>query len=913
MKGRALVWLFASPALAAELPPDEMETVVVTGSRIRGTADEHTAPVTIVSHQELARGGNDSLGRALQSLPFNTGSAPNTNVNNGGDGATRVDLRGLTPKRTLVLLNGRRLPNGGVGADSSVDIDSLPLSMVEHVEVLTTGASSVYGADAIGGVVNVITHKNVDGATFGAQLSQAEPGDGAIRRAQLLFGRQWSRGSWSFGLDVVDQQAVNMDARDYSAAQFAVANESGDRVESGSPGIPDGRFLVSAGNGLGLAPGLYTRVAGSTDQSASDWRPVTPDDTFNFAPFNLLQTPNERATFWLAGTHVLNDGIELFVEGAAARRESAQILAPASYMLVAGNAPVAPNGVPQIPANNYYNPFAVPVARGQRRLMEVGERGFEQRVDSWRALAGARGMLRGWNWEVTAARADSDAITRENGVALSGRFVAGLGPSGPDALGNIVCGVPDPGTGIVPAAAVIAGCVPINLFGGAGSITQEQVDFMATQLRDPGNNSQTFASFTVDGSWSRSWAGDLRWAFGAEYRREAGGYEYDLVRSGGTVGEGLAADTPQASFEAVEAFAEVRIPLASTLDSTLGVRTSEFSSFGTNTTAHAGLRWRPADAWTLRADFAQLFRAPSLTELFERQIEGDGFVPHDPCGHDPSPAQQVNCEANGVPGGSYVQEVFDSNLIFAGGNPRLEPEQGHSFNLGVEWAPASERLNLRADYFQTRLDDFIAARDPEAILAECANRGTAAACANIERFEDGSLLSVDTRQSNLGRVTVAGIDLGAQLGMATRAGDLGVRLVATHLLEHDTQPFEGGTTLSNVGRANVRMLLPRWRALSGVDWTRGDWRLGYSLQFIGAVDACSVALNGAPYCASTGSVLYHDVEFAYQWRNLGLRAGVNNLSARDPPFINGGFANTDPATYRLLGRTWFMHLVYALE
>ena len=180
MNYRALIaCVLATPALSAESPQsDEMDTVVVTGSRIRGAADEHTAPVTEISQQELARGGNDSLGRALQRLPFNTGSAPNTNVNNGGDGSTRVDLRGLTPKRTLVLLNGRRLPNGGVGADSSVDIDSLPLSMVERVEVLTTGASAVYGADAIGGVVNVITREDVEGVEVGAQFSQAERGDG---------------------------------------------------------------------------------------------------------------------------------------------------------------------------------------------------------------------------------------------------------------------------------------------------------------------------------------------------------------------------------------------------------------------------------------------------------------------------------------------------------------------------------------------------------------------------------------------------------------------------------------------------------------------------------------------------------------------------------------------------------------
>ena len=442
----------------------------------------------------------------------------------------------------------------------------------------------------------------------------------------------------------------------------------------------------------------------------------------------------------------------------------------------------------------------------------------------------SRGNFREWNWELSVARAQSDADSQEDGVPLSERFVAGLGPSGPDAAGSIVCGMPDPGTGIVPAAAIIADCVPINLFGGAGSITQERASISwrcGCAIRAA--TTQTLADFTMDGSWGRSWAGDLRWGLGAEYRRESGGYEYDLVRSGGTVGVGLAADTPQASFDSAEVFAEVRMPLASTLDSTLGVRVSDFSSFGSHTTAHAGLRWQPVDAWTLRADFAQLFRAPSLAELYEREIERDGNVITDPCGHDPTPEQRVNCAANGVPGGSYVQSDNDIYLISAGGNPALEPEQGHSFNVGVEWEPVRERWNLRADYFQTRLDDFISAREPELILGECVNQGSAVACDNIERFEDGSLDSIDTRKSNFGRVTVAGVDLAAQLHIPVRGGDVGARLIATHLLEHESQIFEGGTTISNAGRANGGMLLPRWRALGGVDWTHGDWRLGYTV------------------------------------------------------------------------------------
>ena len=170
---RARPWrntlLLALPAFAQageSAGRDVVDTVIVTGSRIRSDAGESTGPVTVMSNEQLNRGGNDSLGKVLQTLPYNTGAPTNTNVNNGGDGSTRVALRGLGPQRTLVLLNGRRLPNGGIGADSSVDVDSLPLSMVERVEVLTTGASAVYGADAVGGVLNVITRSGFEASNW---------------------------------------------------------------------------------------------------------------------------------------------------------------------------------------------------------------------------------------------------------------------------------------------------------------------------------------------------------------------------------------------------------------------------------------------------------------------------------------------------------------------------------------------------------------------------------------------------------------------------------------------------------------------------------------------------------------------------------------------------------------------------
>jgi iron complex outermembrane recepter protein len=900
------------PGLAQAGEPgeaDAIHTVVVTGSRIRTEAGETTGPVTVLAKEQLTRGGNDSLGKVLQTLPYNTGSPPNTNVNAGGDGSTRIDLRGLEPQRTVTLLNGRRLPNGGIGADASVDIDSLPLSMVDRVEVLTTGASAVYGADAIGGVVNVITRSHFKGVELGLQRSEAERGDGAITRAQALVGGDIGQGSWMLGADYVDQKGVSAAAREYSAVPLAVASAEGARVPTGSLVIPDGIFEVPDENALELPPGLYTRVPGATGQTASDWRPYT-DETFNFAPYTYLQTPNERGSLWLLGNQPLGDGLELFFEGLFSRRESSQNLAPAPFVTESS-----------VPADNYYNPFGVEVPFGLRRLVELGTRSFSQRVEMWRALAGVRGELGAWTWEVSAATSESDPVTRENGLPLAEPLMSGLGPSGRDASGRIVCGPPDPDTGIVPASAVIGGCVPINLFGGAGSITQDQVDYVAGPLRDEGYNSQRLASIGLEGPWGRTPAGEILWALGGEFRRHSGAYQYDPRRVGGTVSTGLAGDISGGTFEAREGYAEVRLPLVDDpggwgkLGVALGGRVSDFSTFGTHSTWHAGLRWELSRVWAVRADYATVFRAPALNELYVAQDSQLEFQPTDPCGNSPTPEQQANCAANGVPGGSYVQSPDGLYRLFAGGNTDLEPEEGYSFDAGVEFrSTGAAAWRTSVDFFQTRLDGFVESPDAEVILSECADHGTALACGKIQRLTDGSIRSVDARLSNYGRVTVEGIDLGARVDFSSRAGEFNLHALVTNLLEHTVQVFEGGESIERLGRANFGFALPEWRGLGGVSWTRDVWSAGYTLQWTGAYTDCGFTLELEPYCFEVPSVLYHDLDASYQWGGIVIRTGVNNLTDRDPPYLTGAAqANTNQGTYRLLGRTYFLQVSYAMK
>ena len=195
------------------------------------------------------------------------------------------------------------------------------------------------------------------------------------------------------------------------------------------------------------------------------------------------------------------------------------------------SAPLLPDGERGIPATNYYNPFGVDLVVARRRLVELGDRGFNEEIDLWRAVAGVRGRFGDWSWEagsVCLQRRCGD--NRDQACVAFARFIPALGPSGPDASGRIVCGERDPATGVVPEANVISGCVPLDLFGGVGSITREQSDYLGATLRDRGENSQRFLDVSLEGPSGRLPAGELRWALGAEYRREEGQYRFDPLR-----------------------------------------------------------------------------------------------------------------------------------------------------------------------------------------------------------------------------------------------------------------------------------------------------------------------------------------------------------------------------------------------
>ena len=911
----------------APQPDDEpIEEIIVTGTRL---PFHPTDAVTVLSRRDIERGGANSIGDVLLALPQNAGSPLNTNVNMAGepiygdgrgDGSVRIALRGHS---TLVLLNGRRFPNSGAdGADTSVDLNTLPISFVDRIEVLPSGASAIYGADAVGGVVNVITRRDLVGITLAASQTLSEHGDGQVTMGQAAGGLDLFGGTWFLGAEHVAQDGVRLDRRGYSEVPLVIIDGNGTLAPFGNRATPDGRFEVPGGNALGLAPGIYTRVEGATGQTAADYRLIDPAvDFFNIAPYNYSQTPNERSALWLIGSRPLGERVNVFVEGLVHHRESAQQTAPSPYF--SGPLPGLADGSGGIPADHYYNPFGVDLVRAgppvvSRRFVELGNRSFTEEVDLWRVLIGLEGAVAGWGWTLSVGSSKSDAATFETGAVFGTRFIDALGPSGPDESGHIVCGVPDAATGVVPAASIISGCVPVNLFGGAGTITPDQLDYVSPGLlRHTGTNEEQIAELVLKGSWGQLSGRDLHWVVGLDYRREVG----RSVPDPSLVAEGEGVVLTGAEYDTTELFLEGQFPLlrdrpiAREVDLSFGLRWSNASSFDSHLSWQAGLHWQPLEEWSLHANYADVFTTPALWLLHDPQIRLQGFD-IDPCGNDPAPIQRENCSANGVPGGAYVQDETEFEIL-AGGNPHLEPETGHSIAAGVLYTPRwMEGLSLGVDFNSLELSNLVGQLSVGQVLFECAEHGLPQVCDDIQRFPHGHIRQVSTFNENFGGLyETRSFDFAIEWAGSAPVGDLNARLLSTYLARWDEQPFLEATVFRHAGRFDAGAM-PRWRSMGTVDWNYGRWLASYGFSYIGSYSQLVVpgptGNSFEPYTRRIEPVLYQDIEVRFEFGSgITIRAAITNLTDEDPPYVNlASPANTDPGTYRLLGRSYFLELRY---
>lgn len=939
--GAASSTVIASNAFAQEEEGEGVEKIEVTGSRIKQTDLEGAAPVTIISRDDILATGITDVGDLIQRLPAMSGSPLGTTTNNGGTGAVQVNLRGLGAIRTLVLINGRRVVEGN-------DFQTIPATMIKRVEILKDGASAVYGADAVAGVVNIITRDDFEGLELEYQYTEAfDVDNSAQHRFSLISGKAFDGGNVVFGIEYVDQDPITQGDTDVDFLNNSFFIVDGDLYDEfgflppsdpnsalfpvGSSRIPgsnlnfnpNSQFISSPSESLTLDPAFF---GGNGIVTADQFRPYVGsgavNDTYNYAPVNFIQTPFERYNVFAETNFEITDTLIFNSLVRFNSRTSAQELAPVPYdtqfdpgfQVETLDADGNPTGNFQngISADNVYNPFGEDIIRSRRRMVEANRR-FDQDITQVQAIFGLEGELTdSWFWDATYNYGYRSGSFVDRGQYVGARLELALGPSFFDDNGNAVCGTPD---------APIDGCVPLNLFGGPGTVTQEQLDYVSAPLVDTFQSSLEILTLGVTGEVEGFGAGPIGLAFGYEHRdqdvrnaTDSGKLTEAVTGNSGGVAAG--------SYHVNSLFGEVFVPILDgdmTLDFTGGFRYDDYSTFGSNTTYQAKLVFAPFDGLLLRATVGEVFREPNIAELFSPQQ--DSF----PSGQDPcntgsfgglTAEQQGRCLAQGVPQGGYIQTDTQYRGR-QGGNPDLAPEEGDTVTLGVAWSPDfAEGFSITLDYWKIEIDEVITTLNEQTILEGCVIGGIDSLCSNIQRFGDGRIDAVFSVTNNFDTREAEGIDAEFRYNMETEFGDFNFGLLWTHLLERNDIVVGvndagevGQVTIEQAGRFSLDddEAFAENKINASIDWIWDDLAVSYLIEHIDGIEA---EANFIDYTQYVGSQTYHDLTATYNFEtDTRVTLGIQNIFDKQPPYIDAAFnGSTDEATYRLFGRTVFFRL-----
>ncbi|NOU50579.1 TonB-dependent receptor [Pseudoalteromonas sp. JBTF-M23] len=909
----------ASSAIAAEEAAEEFEKIQVTGSRIKRADMEGANPVQLITRDDLVASGISNVGDILQEIPSVAGQGTNAAVNNGGSGAVRVSLRGLGAERTLVLLNGRRVVASGSGANASVDLSTIPTAIIKRVEVLKDGASAIYGSDAVGGVVNIITRDDFEGFEANAMYDASTHGaDGETKSYDFTVGFSGDKGNVVVSAYYSQYGEQMSGDRDWSEFELDLDPDTGDFSKGGSSAPPWGRYngvnadvegaCNSFTHGAGSGPGQSdpTDFTNPTGYDCWDW----DKDTYNYAPANYHLTPSERYGVFAQASYEFSDSLRFFSEMNFNRRASDTKLAPLPL------APLAFFGQ-NIPysKDNYYNQQFGPknvngetadIADWRRRVVETGGRDTTFRVETVRAVFGFEGEINDtWGYEVSYIFGRNDgAINRAGGVNFE-KVADAVGPSFLDAeSGQVLCGTPDN---------VIEGCVSLNTFGIPGTetqISQEMLDYISFEAHDLGYNEQQIMSASVFGDAFELPAGTVGVAFGVEHREEKGGDLPDALIALG-ITSGSSRQKTVGSYSVDEIYMETNVPLlsgapmAEVLELDLAVRYSDYDTFGDTTNHKVGIRWSPIDGLMFRGTSSTAFRAPSTSDLFLGASDNSPEV-SDPCQTNPTQF----CIADGVPAGGF-EPIGDQLSSTLGGNINLQPEEADITTIGIVYSPEFvEGLSFTIDYWDIELTNAITTVGEQLILDKCASEGTY--CDKITRYTEGPLAGnssdIDNRNVNVGGIDSSGIDFNMRYATDTEFGALTFNLDSTRYDTYDITQADG-SVVENAGwfrRNSGDGNFPEWKTNIDVRLAQDNWSAGYAIRYIGEVEE---PFGNEAGQRTVDSQTIHDVRFSYFFDNFTTTIGVDNVFDEDPPYAATGFNdNTDPRTYNTTGRHVYLSL-----
>jgi iron complex outermembrane receptor protein len=858
--------------------------VEVTGSHIPQAEIESALPVQIITHEEIERSGATTVSELMARVSANVlGANDRTSQFSDQPGLSSINLRGIGDGSTLVLLNGRRVANYAFDG-GAVDVNSIPLSAVDRVEILKDGASAIYGTDAIAGVVNIILRRDFQGVELTGYGGWTEHGGGNQKQATLSagYGDLAKDGFNAF----VTASYQKDDALAAAARPFSRTGYLPDQGVGGlSPGtFPANIFSFETG-------GLYNPKYASGCAPPASFPTMLdfgagpfPACGFDFAPFTNSIPPAERAgAFGRAALRLDTDRL-LFAEVGYQHNAFTIDAAPtpASFLYTPGNLPF------YYPAAGPYYPTAFAATNGLSgnldlfyRTVPLGPRIVSVTTSAWRAVVGAEGFVGGWNYATGMAysRNEQHEDLRSGYVSAPGLIDAmatGLinpfGPSGPE------------------GDALLAGT---QLIGKAQWARGTTLDF------DLRGSKEIYALP----------AGPLAIALGGEARREHLENRFaDFVAAGDVMAFSVANQAVAGSRSVQSAFVESMVPIVQSVEAQLAARFDHYSDFGDTTNPKVAVRWQPLKTLLLRGSWGTGFRAPTLYDLFTpQQASGATGRPFD----DP-----VRCPVTNSP-----QDCGVFFPILTGGNPKLQPETSEQFNTGVVFEPV-RGLSLEVDYWKINKNQYIGTIDGVTVFDNFAYW----APTNIVRGPvepaypnlPGPIKDVVLVNQNLGHLRTWGIDVSAKWrGPATPLGRFGFALDGTYLIEWKLQP-DGLTYASGVGAASPLLPVgpfPRWRHNASLDWEYGTWGATLAQAYqSGYEDLNQFFLPSPPPPRRVSSYEIWDVQARYSGlKNTAIALGVKNLMDRAPPFSNAGPTGWDPQYADPRGRMFYARLTYAFK
>jgi outer membrane receptor protein involved in Fe transport len=947
-----------------------LDQITVTGSRIAREGFITPTPVTSITQEEIRATGAVTISDLLSSLPAlqTTFTLGNSSRFIGTVGLGLVDLRGLGTARTLVLVNGRRHVGSSPGS-TAVDVNTIPVEWIERVEVITGGASAVYGADAVAGVVNFILKKDFDGFEARAQYGGAD--EGSFDRGFVSFtgGNSFAegRGSAAFALEYSTQDRFVRSER--AIGRNFLVSFPNPNFDASRPASQDNPLRTLQGQG-----GLFTLsnggrfVVGGTSyifNPDGSFRPQNLGTTFGGSCINCdfldlnevadLQPALDRFSLNTIFNFDLTDDARLFFEGKYTSAKSDFRGQPSFDQI---NGAGTAGGLIVLLDNPYVSDELRALHRGAGRDRirvarfnnDAGQRGEEVERQTTRIALGIEGNFGdGWTYEASAVYGQTtiDRINLSN--RINERFQAGIDVAR-DSAGNLVCRTSidplaiNPHTGQVYSNFSRSGCVPFTIFGNGAVSPEAAAWFNARSLNQSKLTQAVFSGSVSNSSLFNTWAGNAGFAAGAEYRKESSAENTDALSAAGLTFLN-AIPSEKGDYSTQDVFAELSIPVLSDLPGAemvlidLAGRYSDYDTIGSTDTWRVGLDWTVIPSLRARATLAKAVRAPSIGELFGPQSQNFAVI-NDPCdtratransipnARDPA-VRAANCRALGVPA-NFQDNVASNRPGLSGGNPDLAPEEGRTTSFGFVWQPEFvEGLGVSLDWWEIELTDAIGSVSAQTNANRCVDAPGGinnVFCASIFRagaagFTDSAgrawgpyeVFTWTALSENLARSEREGVDIEVDYRREIFGGNASWRFVGTKLLKSREFPFQDFQNdffenLTEVGEE-------RWRANLTSTYRWGSWRGTWDLRYIDGnlrVDRDSFQTSpGQANPIANGSWTYHDFQFGYNFAEakLDVYLGIDNAFDKDPPILYFG-NNASQGRYDNIGRFLYLGATY---